>query len=54
MAYQAKSWAKARRVVLVRVKRQVEAIIGDRYASANRALSDLIGIDLSKYGYHRR
>ncbi len=38
----------------LRVKRQVEAIIGDRYASANRALSDLIGIDLSKYGYHRR
>jgi hypothetical protein len=38
---------------VLRVKRQVEAIIGDRYASANRALSDLIGIELSNYGYYR-
>lgn len=36
-----------------RVKRQVEAIIGDRYAVANREVSDIIGIDLSRYGYHR-
>ena len=34
-----------------RVRRRVEAIIGDRYAASNRELSELIGIDLSRYGY---
>lgn len=34
-------------------KRQIEEIIGDRYASANRVLSNLIGTDLSEYGYYR-
>jgi len=36
-----------------RVKRQIDEIIGDRYAAGNRRLSERIGIDLSVYGYYR-
>ena len=33
-------------------RRQVEEIIGDRYAAGNRRLSGHTGIDLSAYGYY--
>jgi hypothetical protein len=35
-----------------KLKRQIEVIVGDRYIGSNRELSDLIGLDLSQYGYH--
>ena len=34
-----------------KVKRQIDKIIGDRYADGNRRLSARIGIELSDYGY---
>jgi hypothetical protein len=34
-----------------KVKRQIDEIIGDRYAAGNRRLSARIGIELSDYGY---
>lgn len=35
-----------------KLKRQIDSIIGDRYLGSNRELSQLIGLDLSDYGYH--
>ena len=35
-----------------KLRRQIGAIVGDRYKSGNRRLSELIGTDLSAYGYH--
>lgn len=35
-----------------KVKQQIEEIIGCRYVSGNRRLSERIGIDLSVYGYY--
>ena len=35
-----------------KARRQVEEIIGDRYAAGNRRLSGQTGIDLSAYGYY--
>jgi len=37
-----------------KIKQQIEHIIKDRYQDSNRELSDLIGMDLSAYGYHDR
>ena len=34
------------------VTQQIEQIIGNRYKGDNRELSELIGMDLSEYGYH--
>ncbi len=36
-----------------RLAAEIDAVVGDRYTSSNRALSDLIGEDLGHYGYHR-
>ncbi|MGB7930997.1 MAG: hypothetical protein WCH04_02010 [Gammaproteobacteria bacterium] len=35
-----------------KLRQQIGAIVGDRYRAGNRRLSELIGIDLSAYGYH--
>jgi hypothetical protein len=35
-----------------KLHQQIDAIVGDRYKTGNRRLSELIGIDLSAYGYH--
>jgi hypothetical protein len=35
-----------------KLRQQIGAIVGDRYRAGNRQLSELIGIDLSAYGYH--
>jgi len=37
-----------------KVIQQIEQIIGNRYRDSNRELSELIGTDLSEYGYHQR
>lgn len=34
-----------------RMRRVIDAAVADRYAESNRATADLIGIDLSRYGY---
>ena len=36
-----------------RLKKQVAAFVGERYEESNRKLSSLIGLDLSRYGYHK-
>ena len=40
------------RKLVNKARRQVEQIIGDRYAEGNRRLSEHMGIDLSDYGYY--
>ena len=35
-----------------KVKRQIDEIIGDRYAAGNQRLAERIGVDLSVYGYY--
>ena len=34
-----------------RLRRVVEAIVGDRYAESNRATAELTGLDLASYGW---
>jgi sulfotransferase family protein len=37
-----------------KIIQQIEQITGNRYLDSNRELSELIGMDLSEYGYHNR